>query len=128
MAEPISLPPQGPTGLAVLCDPLVLKWCLGLTVLHIVVRLLVVSFSSSRDKPTMLHLGTKPGLVAHQLAIFIPFTFAAVYGTASYLTDEEIAALGGGDHLDRLYGRTEVGWMIMRFMVGKRRRFGSTKS
>ena len=123
-----ALPPQGPTGLGVLEDPVVYGWLLSLLALHITIRILLSLVPTAPDpkktdtasapKGTLAKLATLPGVAAHQVVIFIPFTYAAYQGNMAFLFDVELQQLAAGSAVDRIYGSTVLGWHIMRFMAG----------
>jgi len=126
-------PPVPPplTGLGVLEDEVVYGWFFGLLAAHVVLRFLLSLAQMPHDhakktdgmpaqqpKGTVAKLATMPGLTAHQIVIFFPFAYAAYYGNLSFLCDAELHELAGGSAVDRLYGISEVGWRLMRFMAG----------
>ncbi len=120
-------PPIGPTGLGVLEDPVVYYWFFGLLAAHVLIRVILVSSSHPRlqailgtaaEQGTLAKLATMPGLAAHQLVIFVPFAFAAYHGNMAYLFDAQLQQLAEADASERLYGLTDIGWELMRFMVG----------
>ena len=102
---------RGTTSLELLADPTVLTWTGTLFGVHVVLQVMATIY------PNWL-FSTKPGLVAHQLVTAVPFCYAATMGTALYLYDTEISQLAGGTYVERLYGWSENGWDLMKFMVG----------
>jgi len=97
--------------LLLLADPTVLGWAGGLFACHVALQVFGTTYPN-------WFFSTKPGLVAHQLVIAVPFLYAAILGTALYLYDADIARLGSGTYVDRMYGWTENGWGLLRFMIG----------
>ena len=102
-----------------MADPVVLGWAGGLLGCHIVMQ------TAATIYPNWL-FSTKPGVVAHQLVIAVPFLYAAIMGTALYLYDADIAKLASGTYADRMYGWSENGWGLLRFMIGEHQYTGHT--
>ena len=111
---PKAAPPPPPTphlGVPnVFADALVLQWGFGLLGLHIVLQILFGRINTPFQ--------AKPGVAAHQVCAFIPFCYAAYHGSLLWLFDEEIALAHAGTFTDRLYAKTESGWLLCRFMIG----------
>jgi len=95
---------------AMLADPLALRWAGGLLMLHVSTHALATIVPSK--------LQAKPGVAAHQLVILIPFAYAAVMGTSLYLYDDTVAKFAAGSYADRLYGWSSQCWDLLRFMIG----------
>ena len=112
-------PPIGPTGLGVLEDPVVYQWAFGLLAAHVLIRAVLTSFRHHRpETSTLAKCATMPGLVAHQLVILVPFTYAAFHGLVAFFSDAEMQQLAHANASERLYNVVTIGWHLTRFMAG----------
>jgi hypothetical protein len=117
--SPPLTPPIGPTGLGVLEDPVVYQWAFGLLAAHVLIRAVLTSFRHHRpETSTLAKCATMPGLVAHQLVILVPFTYAAFHGLVAFCSDAEMQQLAHANASERLYNVVTIGWHLTRFMAG----------
>ena len=85
-----------------------------------------ITVSSAAAPGTLSKLATLPGVVAHQFCTFFPFLYAAYTGICCFFFDPALAELSTGSAVDRVYGRSSVGWLLVRFMAGARMRSHSS--
>jgi hypothetical protein len=90
-------------------DAVLHRWLVGLLLAQVVLQFLLL--------PRVRLLKEKPGAMAHQLVICVPFVYAALVGGAMWLGDEGIAAAHASDYQARLYGANAGSWLLIRFMV-----------
>ena len=102
--------PLGPTGSAVFLDETVVKWFLGLLLMHVLFQAAFMRMPSK--------VQAKPGVAAHQLTTLAPFVYATACGLHAFLYEEPWQGMTDASYAERIYLRSESAWVLVRFMIG----------
>lgn len=101
--------PAAYTVVGALTDPITSSWLLGLIAAQVVLACLLSVL------PTPLR--EKPGFAARNIVMLVPFSYA-VYLGMNWFGPDSAGRAAAATYSTRLYGFSEAGWTLSRFMLG----------